>query len=82
MRQTVIQIGNSAGVVIPANLRRKFRLKKGSRVNVDMGLDNQSLVITKAGKSKDAIDITPEFMKVLERVNKRYGPALKKLANK
>jgi len=79
MIQTVVQIGNSEGVAIPKDIRNKAGLKKGVKVNIDLTHDNR-VVISKSGSRKVATSVTPEFLEILEGVNNRYGPALKKLA--
>lgn len=79
MAQSIIQIGNSEGVAIPKEIRKKVGLKKGVKVDVELTHDNR-VVISKAGSKKPTTSITPEFIETLKRVNKRYGLALKKLA--
>jgi len=78
MQQRVIQIGNSTGIVIPKKLRLEAGLKMGSKVLVELGLDKQSLVISKSDQSNTSL--TPNFLRKLEKINKRYGLALTKLA--
>jgi AbrB family looped-hinge helix DNA binding protein len=80
MTQTVIQVGNSQAVVIPNEIRTKVGLKKGSKIDVELAADGKTVLLSKAGTKKTSSSITPEFIKILEGVNKRYGPALRKLA--
>jgi antitoxin component of MazEF toxin-antitoxin module len=80
--QTVFKAGNSNVVSIPKSISNDLKLKKGSKVIVEMGVDGKSLVISKAGtgSGKRSLSITPGFIKILEGVNRRYGSALTKLA--
>lgn len=81
MSQTIIQIGNSQGITIPKSVLEDLDLKAGSKVDVRVTAD-QRLVISKLDKNgnKKSLTMTPEFMKSLEGVNKRYGSALRQLA--
>lgn len=79
MTQVITQIGNSEGVTIPKKIREKSGLKRGVKVEVGLTHDNK-VVISKAGTRKSVTSITPEFLGILKGVNKRYGPALKKMA--
>ena len=79
MTQVITRIGNSEGVSIPKDIREKSGLKKGVKVDIDLTHDN-SVVIRKAGTKKVASSITPEFLDIVKGINKRYGPALKKMA--
>lgn len=78
--QTVFKAGNSNVVTIPKSLSRQLGLKKGSRVVVELGADRKTLVITKTGYTHKVSSVTPNFVNTLDGVNKRYGPALAKLA--
>lgn len=79
MAQTIIQIGNSEGLTLPKEVREVVGIKKGSKVDVEVTSDKR-VVISKAGSKKSSKSITPEFIETLSGINKRYGPALKKLA--
>lgn len=80
MTQTVVQIGNSLGVVLK-EVRKKTGLTKGVRVDIEVTPDNK-IIVSKAGKNKKTSFITPEFLGWLENFNKEYGPALEELARK
>jgi antitoxin MazE len=40
MRTNIIQIGNSSGIILPANVLRKFGLSRKSLVDIDFTNDN------------------------------------------
>lgn len=80
MKQTVIQIGNSQGIVIPSQIKRQMGLKKGQKLFLEMSTDKSSFIVSITERA--AVSITPQFMQIVERVNKRYGKALKELAEK
>lgn len=82
MDQKVIQIGNSTGVIIPKTLLDETGLKPGSQVTIEKDPQDGSLVIREKGKARKKITITPEFLDIIDRVNKQYGSALKELAQK
>jgi len=81
MKQKVIQIGNSTGVTIPKKILKEAGLKNGSSVYVEKDPNGKTIYITQREKLFNS-SITPNFLDVLEKVNKRYGPALRKLAKK
>ena len=81
MTQTIIKIGNSEGLTLPKELRKKVGLKKGAKVDVSIDINN-NILITKQGKKKKVSPITPEFLSWMKKFSKEYGPALKELANK
>lgn len=80
MTQKIIQIGNSTGIIIPKALLDKIGLTSGSEVDIEENSITKSLSISKKGQK--SISITPDFLSILDRVNKHYGPALKELANR
>ena len=82
MEQKIIQIGNSTGVIIPKALLDEAGLKPGSHVIIEQDPQDGTLTIREKGKAKKKTSITPEFLDILDKVNKNYGPALKELAQK
>jgi len=82
MIQKIIQIGNSTGIIIPKSLLSELSLKEGSQVVIDRDESNQTLIIAKKNANKRSNPISPRFLSILDRVNKQYGQALKKLAEK
>ena len=79
MKQKIIQIGNSAGVTIPKEVLKETGLKNGSRVYVEKDPNGETIYITRKERLFTS-SITPDFLAVLDKVNKKYGAALKRLA--
>lgn len=79
MEQKIIRIGNSIGITLPKKITDKLGLKPGNKVNVEKDPSGDDIIISKSGNK--ASSITPGFLNVLNRVNKRYQKALQKLAN-
>lgn len=82
MTQKIIQIGNSTGIIIPKSLLKLIGLKPGSEVTVETDKSTNSLIIQNKATVVKSSTITPHFIKILDKVNKQYGPALRKLAQK
>lgn len=76
--QVVFKAGNSNVVALPKDLG----FKPGDKVIVDRGLQTGTAFVSKAGVKQVSSSITPEFLKILDGVNKRYGKALSELALK
>jgi putative addiction module antidote len=76
MEQTVIQIGNSIGVVIPKNLRDG--LKAGDKVIVGGKPDN--ITVSPIKKQKSEVDA--KFMKMVDEFITEHEDVLKELANR
>lgn len=51
-------------------------------VDVVKGQAGQGIYINSTAKNAKAANISPHFLRVLDKVNKRYGSALKELAKK
>ncbi|MBI2641280.1 AbrB/MazE/SpoVT family DNA-binding domain-containing protein [Candidatus Roizmanbacteria bacterium] len=81
MAQKIIKVGNSAAIIIPKTLLQEVGLNIGNSVVVEKDITNQAFTISKKG-SISTSSITPRFLAIVDRVNKRYGPALKELAQK
>ena len=82
MQQTIIKIGNSSGIILPKELMAQVGLKTGSKVQLEQALNGQGFSVVKGGKNVAHSSITPYFLNIVEKVNKRYSSALKSLANK
>lgn len=81
MLQKIIQIGNSIGVVIPKELARQTGVKAGSKIYMEKDHNGSTILISKNQKSFNS-SITPDFLRIISNINKKYGPALQELANK
>lgn len=83
MEQTVIKVGNSLAVTLPANFVREKKLKAGQKVIVRQDLEVDALVVASLGSSvKKSSGITPDFLVWLEKFNNKYKSALTELAKK
>ena len=81
MEQSIVSIGNSAGIIIPAKLRSEANVKLGSKVFVSLSPDKKTFIVSTSNTHRVS-SITPEFLKIVERVNKRYGSVFAALAKK
>lgn len=81
MEQNIIQIGNSTGVIIPKSLLEEVGLRSGSQVIIEKDLTGKSLRIIKKG-AVNLSSVSAEFIEILEKVDKEYNVALKKLAHR
>lgn len=82
MQQKIIKIGNSTGIIIPKAMLDQMELRSGSEIEIQEDVQEQSLIITKKGAAKKSSTLNGHFFQVLENVNKKYGTALKTLAQK
>ncbi|MDO8461148.1 MAG: hypothetical protein Q7S38_01755 [bacterium] len=80
MEQTIIQIGNSVGIIIPKALS-KNGLKPGEKVIVEKDPASETYIISK-NKKTSMSSITPHFFAVVDRVNAQYGKALREIARR
>ena len=81
MEQKIIQIGNSTGVIIPKALLNQIGLETGQEVLIEQDPTTNALIIIKKG-TKIKRPIAPEFIDILEKVNKQYGSVLRELAER
>ncbi|OGE34435.1 hypothetical protein A3H85_01455 [Candidatus Daviesbacteria bacterium RIFCSPLOWO2_02_FULL_40_8] len=81
MEQKIIQIGNSTGVIIPKALLNQIGLETGQEVLIEQDPTTNALIIIKKG-TKIKRSIAPEFIDILEKVNKQYGSVLRELAER
>ncbi len=81
MTQTVINIGNSQGIIFPKEILNKLKISKGDSVNIDLE-DDGRIVISKQGIKKTKANVSPELLMWLDGFNKRYKNALQELASK
>lgn len=72
--QKLTKIGNSTGLIIPKQVLRDMDINAGE--NVYMELVNNKLLVEK----NDSEEISPEFLKIAESVEKRYRKDFEDLA--
>jgi putative addiction module antidote len=82
MKKRIIKIGNSAGVILPKEVREEAGLKLGDNVAIAYSSQEEGVVIGKQENKKNNSPITPEFHDWLKRFNKRHKKALSELAKK
>ncbi len=81
MTQTIINIGNSSGIIIPKDLLEKLKVKKGDQLDIELE-DTERIIISKKGSKKTSPKVSPELLSWLDGFNKRYKTALQELATK
>lgn len=77
MTQKVLQVGSSAGVIIPKKTLGQLGLQVGDEVNVEIDTRQKKVFIEPASKivNKELLDWTRKFIE-------KYRTALKALAKK
>ena len=76
-KQKIIRVGNSVAVTIPKEVLNKTGWKPGDEVMVEADRVGEAMgVYTVGSNSRSSADVSA----ALEKINKRYGPALKKLS--
>lgn len=58
MEQTIIQIGNSSGISIPAPILKSLKLQKGDKVVLVVDKDRDSFLVEKVQKIKPKKEAT------------------------
>ena len=80
MKQKIIKIGNSAGIILPKEIRKELGLKLGDSVAIEYNA--QEGVAQIGSKNKTSPSIQPEFYDWLQKFNAKYKTALTELAKK
>lgn len=78
MEQTIVQIGNSIGVIIPKNLRNG--LKAGDKVVV--GGEKNKITVSPVAKKQKTGGVDAKFMKMVDEFMTEHKDVLAELANK
>ena len=79
MEQTVIQIGNSQGILLPKQMREKIGVKKGQKINIEYD-EMVGGVVVRSAKSKKTKKVDVEFKAWLEMFLKENSGILDELA--
>ena len=77
MTQKVLQIGSSAGVIIPKKSLLELGLKLGDQVNVEVDTKRKKVFIEPVSKTVDK-----ELLNWTRKFIDKYRPALEALARK
>ena len=78
MKQKVIKVGNSSGVILTKKLMKSVGLKTGEEVFVQKTALGD-LVISKKEREQG---ISDDFVRILKKINKDYASDLQELANR
>lgn len=81
MQQRFIQIGNSKGIIISQDLIKQLGFDTKKHVFVEPDAQSGDIIISKKEKSTKQSANSARLLTILDKVNKEYGPALKKLAS-
>ncbi|KKQ36255.1 MAG: hypothetical protein US54_C0075G0009 [Candidatus Roizmanbacteria bacterium GW2011_GWA2_37_7] len=81
MIQTIIQVGNSLAVTLPAQFIRKSGWKAGDKIMVEHDAEKQMALIMPK-KMEGTAHLTPEFYEWLNKTSKKYKEAIIELAHK
>lgn len=79
MEQKLIQIGNSAGVIIPQELRREIGVKPGDKVIVQK---KGSQIVISSAKKRLAGGVDSKFMKMVDEFIDEHEDVLTELAKR
>ncbi len=74
--QKLTKIGNSVGVIIPSEVLKRLKLTSGSKVFLEQVQDQILL------KRTEDVYVSPEFLRVAEKVSDKYKKAFRELALK
>lgn len=80
MQQTIIKVGNSAGIVLPQGIRKDIGLEIGDSVKISKGKKGE-IVVSKARKIKTG-GVNAKFMKMVDEFIVEHEDVLKELANR
>lgn len=79
MEMKVVQIGNSAGVVIPKQIRKDLGIRVGE--NVSLNKMGKKIVINNP-KKKNANKVDLKFVKMVDEFMNEHEDALQELAKR
>jgi len=79
MQQKIIQIGNSAGIVLPKSIREETGLKPGSKVTIEK--KGKDIIVSPQAK-KLAGGVDAKFMKSVDEFIEEHEDVLKELAKR
>ncbi len=81
MKQKIIKIGNSVGIILPKQIQEELGIKLGDNVAIEYNAQEKTATLG-TGKSSRTAPLTPEFYDWLNKFNAKYKTALTELAKK
>ena len=82
MKQKIIKIGNSAGIILPRELQKELGLKLGDSVAVEYNASSGFAVLAKDSPKEPKQEHVLELNDWLKKFNAKYKTALTDLAKK
>ncbi len=79
MLQTMIQIGNSAGIILPKDVREEMGFGIGDKILLEK--KNNKIILSSA-KKKSSVGVNAKFMKMVDDFSTEHKDVLEELANK
>lgn len=79
MEQTIIQVGNSIGVIIPQPIRSKIGLNVGDKVHMDPKGKN---ILISHSRKRSLSGVDAKFMKMLDAFATTHADVLRELARR
>lgn len=81
MKQQVVRVGNSVGVIIPKALKEQMGLEAGTTVVVEPAFGGRAILISKQESDFGVSFDNQKLAALIEKVNRLYSTAFKELAN-
>jgi len=81
MKQQVVKVGNSVGVIIPKKLREQIGLEAGTTVIVEPAFGGRAIIVSKSEGDFGVTLDERELAALIEKVNRLYGTAFREMAN-
>jgi putative addiction module antidote len=82
MKQKIIKIGNSAGIILPKKLQTELGLKLGDTVAMEYNTGSKFAILAKEEEKRLSSKNIPELDDWLKKFNAKYKTALAELSKK
>lgn len=80
MKQKIIKIGNSTGIILPQNVNKELGIKLGDSVLINV--QNTTMTITPIKEKKKDEDLDVKFATMVDAFLTDHEDVLKELANR
>jgi len=81
MNQTVIKIGNSVGIILPAGLREENGIQIGDKVSLNQGNQKGKILISTIQKKRKT-PVSAKFAQMVDEFMTDHEDVLQKLAQR